>query len=181
MNPASAVFLELKTIKEQAVELRYRLPGQAQYESRTLQLAEIAGLYDFADRDFTRHSPDLAKMGRQLFNWLDGAERWLSRSIQQRRGLLVLAIDSQGVLGGLPWEILYSEGFLVARSIVPIRVVADSRGDREPLPSQLRALFMATDPENVYPKLNFEAEEALILQSIDLLTPCWQTTALRSL
>jgi hypothetical protein len=155
------------------VELRYRLPGQAQYESRTLQLAEIASLYDFADRDFTRQSPNLAQMGRQLFNWLDGAERWLSRymlthglapTIQQQRGLLVLAIDSQGVLGGLPWEILYYEGFLVARSIVPIRVVAASRGDRPPSPYQLRALFMATDPENVHPKLNFEAEEALILQ-----------------
>jgi hypothetical protein len=63
MNPANIVFLELKTINEQAVELRYRLPGQAQYEPRTLQLAEIASLYDFADRDCTRQSPDLAKMG----------------------------------------------------------------------------------------------------------------------
>jgi hypothetical protein len=39
---------------------------------------EIAGLYDFADRDFTKNNPDLAKIGQKLFAWLDGAERWLS-------------------------------------------------------------------------------------------------------
>jgi tetratricopeptide (TPR) repeat protein len=160
------VFLELKPIEDQIAELRYRLPGQVQYESRNLRLAEIAGLYDFADRDFTKNNPNLAKIGQQLFNWLDGLERWLSRSISQKRGVLVLAIDSQGKLGGLPWEILFYEGFLVARSIVPVRVVGGFKDavKREPSQYQLRALFMATDPIDVHPKLNFEAEEALILQ-----------------
>jgi hypothetical protein len=59
-------------------------------------------LDDFVDQDFTKNNPNLAKMGQQLFNWLDGAERWLSRSISQKRDVLVLAIDNQGVLGGLP-------------------------------------------------------------------------------
>jgi CHAT domain/AAA ATPase domain len=160
------IFLELKLIEDQLAELRYRLPGQVQYESRNLRLAEIAGLYDFADRDFTKNNPNLAKIGQQLFNWLDGSERWLSRSISQKRGGLALAINSQGNLGGLPWEILFYEGFLVARSIVPIRVVGKAKKaeKRSPSPYQLRALFMATDPIDVHPKLNFEQEEALILQ-----------------
>jgi hypothetical protein len=160
------IFLELKLIKDQLAELRYRLPGQVQYESRNLRLVEIAGLYDFADRDFTKNNPNLAKIGQQLFNWLDGSERWLSRSISQKRGGLALAIDSQGKLGGLPWEILFYEGFLVAQSIVPLRLIGGVKKaeKREPSPYQLRALFMATDPIDVHPKLNFEQEEALILQ-----------------
>uniref|UniRef100_UPI00286AD40D CHAT domain-containing protein n=1 Tax=Chamaesiphon sp. OTE_75_metabat_556 TaxID=2964692 RepID=UPI00286AD40D len=162
------VYLELKPIDEQFVELRYRVPGQNQYQSRNLLLAEIAGLYDFADTDFAKNSPDLAKMGRKLFDWLDGTERWLSRSIAQQRQGLILAIDCQDRLGGLPWEILYYEGFLVARSIVPIRVVGGFDRPvvtREPSKHQLQTLFMATDPEGVYPKLEFEAEEALILDA----------------
>jgi CHAT domain len=160
------VFLELKPVNDLSAELRYRVPGQVQYQSRSLPLAEIAGLYNFADRDFAKNNPDLAKIGQKLFNWLDGAERWLSRSIDQKRGVLVLAIDSPGKLGGLPWEILFYEGFLVVQSIVPIRVIGGFKEtmQRQPSQHQLRALFMATDPIDVHPKLNFEAEEALILQ-----------------
>jgi tetratricopeptide (TPR) repeat protein len=160
------VFLELKPVNDLSAELRYRVPGQVQYQSRSLPLAEIAGLYNFADRDFAKNNPDLAKIGQKLFNWLDGAERWLSRSIDQKLGVLVLAIDSPGKLGGLPWEILFYEGFLVVQSIVPIRVIGGFKEtmQRQPSQHQLRALFMATDPIDVHPKLNFEAEEALILQ-----------------
>jgi hypothetical protein len=75
------VLLELKPVNDLSAELRYRVPGQVQYQSRSLPLAEIAGLYNFADRDFAKNNPDLAKIGQKLFNWLDGAERWLSRSI----------------------------------------------------------------------------------------------------
>jgi tetratricopeptide (TPR) repeat protein len=162
------VYLELKPRDEQFTELRYRVPEQIQYQSRTLPLAEIAGLYDFADTDFARNSPDLAKIGRQLFDWLDGTERWLSRSIEQQPHGLILAIDCQDRLGGLPWEVLYYEGFLVARSIVPIRIVGGFQRqpvNREPSKYQLQTLFMATDPIDVTPKLAFEAEEALILDA----------------
>jgi tetratricopeptide (TPR) repeat protein len=160
------VYLELKPRDEQFAELRYRVPDQKQYQSRNLPLGEIAGLYDFADTDFAKNSPDLAKIGRKLFDWVDGSERWLSRSIDQQRQGLILAIDCQDRLGGLPWEVLYYEGFLVARSIVPIRIVGGFDRPvvkREPSKYQLQTLFMATDPIDVYPKLAFEAEEALIL------------------
>jgi tetratricopeptide (TPR) repeat protein len=162
------VYLELKPRDEQFTELRYRVPDQKEYQSRTLPLAEIAELYDFADTDFARNSPDLAKIGRQLFDWVDGTERWLSRSIQAQRQGLIIAIDCQERLGGLPWEILFHEGFLVARSIVPIRIVGGfdrPSVNREPSKYQLRTLFMATDPIDVTPQLAFEAEEAMILDA----------------
>jgi hypothetical protein len=103
------VFLELKPVNDLSAELRYRVPGQVQYQSRSLPLAEITELYDFADRDFAKNNPDLAKIGQKLFNWLDGAERWLSRSIAQKRGVLVGADFAgnagagDGVTGGRKW------------------------------------------------------------------------------
>jgi tetratricopeptide (TPR) repeat protein len=171
----NVVCLELKPIDRQFAELRYWLPGQTQYQSRKLQLAEIEGLYDFIDRDFTTTNPHLAQLGRKLFDWLDGTERWLAQAIAQNRGGLVLAIafgaseaiDAQEQLGGLPWEVMFYEGFLVARSIIPVRVLGafhQTKPARVPAPRQLRTLFMATDPIDVSPSLDFEAEEALILQ-----------------
>ncbi len=163
----NVVCLELKPIDRQFAELRYWLPGQTQYQSRRLKLAEIEGLYDFIDRDFTKTNPHLAQLGRKLFDWLDGTERWLAQAIAQNRGGLVLAIDAQEQLGGLPWEVMFYERFLVARSIIPVRVMGDfrqSQTSRAPAPRQLRTLFMATDPIDVSPSLDFEAEEALILQ-----------------
>jgi hypothetical protein len=156
------VIVQLKEIDEQFVELRYRVAGSVEYQSRNLPSAEIAGLYDFIDSPFDSDNYYLPKLGRKLFDWLDGSQRWLSESILQGRGYaneqhsqgLIIAIDAQGRLGGLPWEILFDDkGFLVTRSIVPIRVVGgfavgaivNRVADRE-----LRALFMATDPIDVY-------------------------------
>jgi tetratricopeptide (TPR) repeat protein len=171
------VQVQLKSIDEQFVELRYRVAGSVEYQSRNLPSAEIAGLYDFIDRGFESDNYYLPKLGRKLFDWLDGSQRWLSGSILQGRGYaneqhrrgLIIAIDAQGRLGGLPWEILFDDkGFLVTRSIVPIRVVGGfAVGERVyTVPDrELRALFMATDPIGVYPKLGFEREERAILQA----------------
>jgi CHAT domain/AAA ATPase domain len=162
------VVFHVREIDNRFVELRYRVAGKVQYESRNLLLAEIAELYDFIDRRFESDSYNLAQIGRKLFDWLDGGERWLSRSILQHPRGLIIAIDAQGRMGGLPWEILFDDkGFLVTRSIVPIRVVGGC--DREIVnrvpDRELRALFMATDPLHVYPKLKFEREEAAILKA----------------
>jgi hypothetical protein len=146
----NVVRLELKQMasakaERQLAELRYWLPGQTQYKSRKLALAEIDELYDFIDRDFTTRNLNLLQLGRRLFDWLDGTERWLAqaiaggatcqtsarmhsgtclagrRAIEQQGRDLVLAIDDQDQLGGLPWEILSDEkGFLVRRSIMII-------------------------------------------------------------
>jgi hypothetical protein len=173
----NVVRLELKQIAgdkadKQLAELRYWLPGQIQYKSRKLALAKIAELYDFIDRDFSTRNLNLLQLGRKLFDWLDGTERWLAQAIEQQGRDLVLAIDAQDRLGGLPWEILAdAQGFLVGRSIVPIRVIGGFGQRKEPIvpaPNELRALFMATDPDEAS-GLSYEEEEALILAATEQL------------
>ncbi len=144
----NVVRLELKQISSakddrQLAELRHWLPGenQTQYKSRKLALAEISELYDFIDRDFTTRNLNLLFLGRRLFDWLDGTERWLAQAIEKQGRDLVLAIDAQEQLGGLPWEILADgQGFLVGRSIVPIRVIGGFEQPKElivPSPDEL--------------------------------------------
>jgi tetratricopeptide (TPR) repeat protein len=181
----NVVRLELKQIAsakadQQLAELRYWLPGQTQYKSRKLALAEVVELYDFIDRDFSTRNLNLLQLGRRLFDWLDGTERWLAQAIaggasgaiEQQGRDLVLAIDAQDQLGGLPWEILAdAQGFLVGRSIVPIRVIGGFGQLKKPIvpaPHELRALFMATDPDEAS-GLSYEEEEALILEATEQL------------
>jgi tetratricopeptide (TPR) repeat protein len=112
--------------------------------------------------------PDLVGMGQQLFLWLDGDGRWLSRGIQSCRGSgLVLAIQTGQKLAHLPWEVLHDgQTFLVQRVnpvVIPMRWVdhPGEVGDTEARP--LRVLFMATAPQGVKPALDFEQEEGTIL------------------
>ncbi|WP_414543576.1 hypothetical protein [Nostoc sp. CCY0012] len=88
--------LQLQEVQQETVELRYWLPQQKHYESRTLYLAEIADLLRFGQREYYNLLPNLPGMGRQLFYWLDGDGRWLSRAINNCRGEgLVVAIDTR--------------------------------------------------------------------------------------
>ncbi|MBD2455034.1 tetratricopeptide repeat protein [Nostoc sp. FACHB-87] len=159
--------IQLRESTQETVELRYWLPQQKHYESRTLNLAEIADLLKLGKREYYNLLPNLPNIGRQLFYWLDGDGRWLSRAIKNCRGDgLVVAIDTTE-LAHLPWEVLHDgDDFLIKRVnpvVLPVRLV---EGDTEPFTvetRQLRVLFMATDPENVTPKLDFEREEARIL------------------
>jgi hypothetical protein len=69
----NVVRLELKQIAgnkadKQLAELRYWLPGQTQYKSRKLALAEIAELYDFIDQDFSTRNLSLLQLGRQFID-----------------------------------------------------------------------------------------------------------------
>jgi hypothetical protein len=160
-----SLYIELKSEGDLA-QLRYRLPGKLEYETKSLRLSEIEDLYGFADRDFETRLPDLGAIGKRLFLWLDGEGRWLSRVTESARGV-VLAIDASQQLAGLPWETMQDRhGFLVNRCIVPVRVVGGFQGTNpHPEVSQFRlqTLFMATDPEGVEPKLDFEGEESRIL------------------
>jgi tetratricopeptide (TPR) repeat protein len=168
-----SLYIELKSDGDFA-QLRYRLPGKLEYEQKSLKLSEIEDLYGFADRDFETRIPDLSAIGKRLFLWLDGDGRWLSRVTESSRGV-VLAIafgrlganDASNQLAGLPWETMQdSKGFLVNRCIVPVRVVGGFRG-KNPHPEvsqyRLQTLFMATEPEGVEPRLDFEGEESRIL------------------
>ncbi|BAT56346.1 TPR repeat-containing protein [Nostoc sp. NIES-3756] len=160
--------IQLRESTQETVELRYWLPQIKHYESRRLKLVEIADLLKQGERDYYKLLPDLRGIGQQLFFWLDGDGRWLSRGIANCRGEgLVIAIDTEQKLAHLPWEVLHDgEDFLVKRVnpvVLPLRWVEKETAGFSVEARQLRVLFMATDPEDVEPKLEFEQEEARIL------------------
>ncbi|MEH1952236.1 MAG: tetratricopeptide repeat protein [Nostoc sp.] len=160
--------IQLRECTQETVELRYWLPQQKHYESRRLKLAEIADFLKQGDRDYYKLLPNLPGIGKQLFFWLDGDGRWLSRGIANCRGEgLVIAIDTDRKLAHLPWEVLHDgEDFLVKRVnpvVLPLRWIEKETEGFAVEARQLRVLFMATDPEDVEPKLEFEKEEARIL------------------
>ncbi len=160
--------IQLRESTQETVELRYWLPQINHYESRRLQLAEIADFLKQGERDYYKLLPNLPGIGKQLFFWLDGDGRWLSRGIANCRGEgLIIAIDTDKKLAHLPWEVLHDgEDFLVKRVnpvVLPLRWIEKETEGFSVEARQLRVLFMATDPEDVQPKLEFEQEEARIL------------------
>ncbi|MEH2310959.1 MAG: tetratricopeptide repeat protein [Nostoc sp.] len=160
--------IQLRESTQETVELRYWLPENNHYESRRLKLAEIANFLKQGERDYYNLLPYLPRIGQQLFFWLDGDGRWLSRGIADCRGEgLVIAIDTDKKLAHLPWEVLHDgEDFLVKRVnpvVLPLRWIEKETEPFSVEARQLRVLFMATDPEDVQPKLEFEQEEARIL------------------
>ena len=168
--------LDLKSVAENYVELRYFVDNSNQYEKRALCLTEIADLIELAERDYyvSFFPEDYTVTGRRLYNWLDGSDRWLQPLLDKyRREGIVLAIAATEKLAHLPWEVLHDgNGFLVQRipAIVPVRWVSDSTVKKltiegEPENRALQVLFMATSPLDVKPVLDFEGEEARILEA----------------
>ncbi|MEH1815784.1 MAG: tetratricopeptide repeat protein [Nostoc sp.] len=168
--------LDLKPVDENYVELRYFIDNPNKYEKRSLPLTDIADLIELAERDYYVSSlpEDYTVTGRRLYNWLDGSDRWLQPLLDKhRREGIVLAIATTEKLAHLPWEVLHDgNGFLVQRvpAIVPVRWVSDSTVkkltiDGEAENRAMQVLFMATSPLNVEPVLDFEGEEARILEA----------------
>ncbi|CAN1208920.1 hypothetical protein TUMEXPCC7403_01765 [Tumidithrix helvetica PCC 7403] len=164
------LYIELHPSSETKVELRFQKLNSQGYEKQVLQISEIADLIRLAERDIYVSMPDPVAMGKQLFAWLDGTGRWLSRALADCQGdLLVLAIANLAKLPHLPWEVLHDrEGFLIDRSfpkVVPVRWTKGEVVASEPADRPLQVMFMATDPEGVEPRLNFEGEEGRILDA----------------
>ncbi|MEH1829577.1 MAG: tetratricopeptide repeat protein [Nostoc sp.] len=168
--------LDLKSVAENYVELRYFVDNPNQYEKRSLSLSEITDLIKLAERDYyvSFFPEDYTITGRRLYDWLDGSDRWLQPLLDKyRREEIVLAIAVTEKLAHLPWEVLHDGvSFLVERvpAIVPVRWVSDSTVkkltiDGEPENRALQVLFMATSPLDVKPVLDFEGEEARILEA----------------
>ena len=168
--------LNLKLIAENYVELRYFIDNPNQYEKRSLPLTDIADLIKLAERDYyvADLPEDYTVTGRRLYNWLDGSDRTLQLLLDKyRREGIVLAIATAEQLAHLPWEVLHDGvSFLVQRvpAIVPVRWVSDSTVKKLTIEGEvenraLQVLFMATSPLDVKPVLDFEAEEARILEA----------------
>ncbi|MCC5658953.1 tetratricopeptide repeat protein [Nostoc sp. XA010] len=168
--------LDLKPVDGNYVELRYFIDNPNQYQKRSLPITEIADLIKLAERDYyvSFFPEDYIVTGRRLYNWLDGNDRWLQPLLDKyRREGIVFAIATTEKLAHLPWEVLHDgNSFLVQRvpAIVPVRWVSDSTVKKltiegEPENRALQVLFMATSPLNVEPVLDFEGEEARILEA----------------
>ncbi|MBW4684330.1 MAG: tetratricopeptide repeat protein [Komarekiella atlantica HA4396-MV6] len=164
------LYIKLKLLESGFAELQYALQQPAKYETQRLNLSAIKDLIKQAKGSYYMLLPDLKGMGQQLFFWLDGHGRWLSRAIANctEEGL-ILAIDSSQSLSYLPWEILHDgTQFLVEHTnpvVVPVRLVDAPVQESLAQERPLRILFMATAPENVEPQLDFEREEAQILSA----------------
>ncbi|GID97262.1 CHAT domain-containing protein [Amorphoplanes digitatis] len=111
----------------------------------------------------------LRELGKRLYHFLDGDERWLSEVSGDPRGV-VLRISAEARLRHLPWELVVKDDVHLAVNertpLLPIRAcsaiaaVADEvKAHNRPL----RVLFMAASPEGVEPVLSYEAEESGIL------------------
>ena len=168
--------LDLKAVAGNYVELRYFTDNYNQYERRTLPLSEITDLIELAERDYyvSSFAEDYAVTGLRLYNWLDGTDRWLQKLINQyQRQGIILAIATAEKLAHLPWEVLHDDtSFLVERSIIPVRWVSSDSVktlsvETKPENRALQVLFMATSPQGVEPVLDFEAEEARILEAAE--------------
>ncbi|MET8148261.1 CHAT domain-containing protein [Actinoplanes sp. NPDC049668] len=111
----------------------------------------------------------LRELGKQLYHFLDGDERWLGEVAGDPRGV-VLRISAEARLRHLPWELVVKDDVHLAVNertpLLPIRacsaiaaVAAEAKAQNRPL----RVLFMAASPEGVEPVLSYEAEESGIL------------------
>ncbi|HEY9850657.1 MAG TPA: tetratricopeptide repeat protein [Leptolyngbyaceae cyanobacterium] len=163
--------IRLAEIDGDYIELRYYFDRPSQYETQQLQLSGIDNLLKQAKRDYYLGRPALVEIGKQLFFWLDGNGRWLSRAIEKTKDDgLILAIDAGQKLAHLPWEVLHDDiDFLVKRVnpvTIPIRQVGWVEETKPNIieARPLRVLFMATSPQEVEPVLDFEREEARILE-----------------
>jgi hypothetical protein len=148
------LYIKLKPIEGDFAELRYALGQTAKYETQRLNLSAIQELIKQAKGSYYMLLPDLKAMGQQLFFWLDGYGRWLSRAIANctEEGI-ILALDISERLGHLPWEVLHDgTQFLAERTnpvVVPVRWVDRPVQESTAQERPLRILFMATAPENV--------------------------------
>ena len=136
---------------------------------RELSSKEIQAFIEEVEASYQQVSPDLAGLGGRLYGWLDGqTERWMSRVMENSPGLAVHIDVSAHQLRHLPWELLrVKDGFLCDNPDVPftpVRYVNGRSRLNERANRPLRILFMACSPEGVEPVLDYEAEEALILQ-----------------
>ena len=142
-------------------------PHGKQVGQRQLSAVEIGHFVQQVEASYQRSSPDLRKLGKRLYHWLDGpSQRWLAGA---RRGTpgLAIHIDVQQRLRHLPWELLCEDGVFLCgmpnNPFTPVRRVGGVR--RQPVAAAnrpLRVLFMACSPEDIEPVLDFEAEEQRI-------------------
>ncbi|MBJ6611734.1 MAG: tetratricopeptide repeat protein [Candidatus Thiothrix moscowensis] len=161
--------LELFRKDDSRFELRV-FDGQTRQAFPLVEQAEMDALLALTSEDYRVNAADLALRGQALFAWVDTHSHGWLRRIRQIPQPLALGIDvREAGLRHLPWELLHDGNqFLCADPLhlfTPLRLVSERKHDWQPQKRQLGVLFMASSPEDVQPVLDFEAEEAGILQA----------------
>jgi hypothetical protein len=144
-------------------------PPDGRMAERPLNRGEVEGLIARVATGYQMSAPDLAGLGAEMYRWLDGpTERWLDAA-RARQQPMLMYVDVEERLRGLPWELLFDEGYLAVhpqRPIMPVRSASPRDLDARVAANRpLRVLFMASSPMGVEPVLDFEAEEAVILDA----------------
>jgi hypothetical protein len=176
--------LDLKLIKDDLVELQFFQNNPNEFDPRHFPLGEIDKLIEKAETYYytSPEDEDLAKIGKQLYDWLDNNDRYLEKNLNDLGDReIILAIATAERLAHLPWEVLHNgNNFLVEKSIVPVRWLSSVSNkkklsiapiDKEKKNRALQVLFMASSPIDVEPVLDYEAEEARILEATKVREP----------
>lgn len=140
--------------------------------SPMLEQAQLDTLFALSAQDYQVRAPDLIQRGQALFDWLESHTQGWLRDLRHQQQAIALHIDiAEDSLRHLPWELLHDgENYLCADAnypFTPLHRASAKPYDWQAEKRQLNILFMASSPENVRPVLNFEAEEASILQATD--------------
>lgn len=121
----------------------------------------------------------LLALGRQMYDWLDGGERWLEQLLQAAEPPLLVEFQTPANPDALaqafvqaPWELLATaEGYLAGNVLLrycPVRRLGSAQETPAPTDLCLGLLFMAATPEGEN-RLDFEAEESAILDATSQL------------
>jgi tetratricopeptide (TPR) repeat protein len=139
-------------------------------DDRILESSTIEATIERAEEEYGQTSSESSvALGQALYDLLDGPTRWVAREREASRKALQIRIDVQGRLAHLPLELLSDQGdFLcsfVHGGILPIRQVGQEKQPSAIQDRPLRLLFMACDPMDGGPSLDYEAEETRILEA----------------
>ena len=128
-------------------------------------------------REKTGAEGQLIDLGRALYRWLDGNERWLEALLPAADPPLIFEFQALGTTGATaraflqaPWELLAEPdgGFLAGDAIrlyCPLRRLGRAVEPAPPGDLCLGLAFMAAAPRNVLPVLDYEKEETAILEA----------------
>lgn len=114
--------------------------------------------------------------GNKLYMFLNGDSRYMDRALKesaQNDSELLLLLSTCEEADDWPFELLAQEKhFLLLNRIHLVRYVpgrGGERGKNGPKNSPLKLLFMACSPLDVYPELDFEREEEVIISMTENL------------
>lgn len=152
--------------------LRLFGPDEKLIGTRELNRADVEAFIAQVESDYRPHTYEYARLdqlGKRLFAWIDGNERWLTTALAGAgTNGLALRIDVDEKLGHLPWELLFDGAFVCANAqqpFTPVRFLDGAKRESKQANRPLRVLFIACSPIDVKPVLSYEAEEKEILQT----------------